>query len=455
MNEDWLRMVMTRKSKDEIKSHISIIKSFQNDKKDKVHTVAEIKNFLKGVMILTSDENNGRIVIAAAGGAAAVTPEAVSRLIRALVARYLRQWFTNPNNPRCTLYEFSNYGYMHPSDAKYTGEQKLEDNSKRKVMETAMQKQRQFQDLRLGQILQDPKASIVRDPGKQKYDYLNLAWVDQYCSGYLDYIGLIFMRKEILQRTQNKERYGPLGEVCRQYRDRLQKVCELYAQIESSGGKYRVARCREYLASCMLVDWLESGLYFHRACCIAAHLTGSYPQKQEPSEEAMDSFWYPVESLNDTQEIIKGYCEDGIHQISYPWDVLNYEEEIACVFAEPSPETERKCVESIVLREKYLQLWNLLSTVCPPEKQPQWTAELYLEAAKFFHDEYPVIEQFAAMEFPEVESVFHPLEEGQTRRRRRTLENDFYQNLERVFLSILDMDDSPLKFARRHFLAGG
>lgn len=418
------------------------------------HSVAEIKEFLRKVILRTSAaDDSGRIVINAAGGAAAVTPEAVARLIRALVARYLRQWFTNANNPRCTLYEFSNYGYTHPSDAKYTGKQMLEDNTQRKVLESAMQKQRQFLDLRLGQLLQDPNASIVRDPGKQKYDYLNLAWVDQYCRRYLDYIDLIFLRKEIMCRTQNKERYEPLGDACRQYRDGLQQICGLYPKIETSGGKYRVARCREYVASCMLVDWLEGGLNFHRSCRIAAHLTRAYPHQQEPNKEALECFWYPFESQNGMKVNIKGYCKEGVPQISYPWDLLNYEEEIACVYAEPSPETEQKCVEILVLREKYLQMWNLLNVAYPPEKQLQWTDTLYLEAARFFHDEYFVIEYFAAMEFPEVESIFYPLEEGQTRRRRRVLENDFYQNLEKVFLNILDMDDSALKFARQHFQA--
>lgn len=451
MNKAWLTNAISGKKAEEVREYMKPIESFINDPQKEVHTIEELKTFLKAFVMLWSIVREEGIVIAASGGAAVVTPELVERLISAVVAGYLRQWFMNTNNPQCTIYEFSNYKYMHPSDAKYTGERKMRDNPDRKALENAMKKQRSFLDLRLGQILQKSDATIQKEPGKQKYDYVNLAWIDQYHEGYLGYIGLIFQRKEIMRQTQNKERYEPLGEACKQYRNGLQRVSELYPRIQTSGGKYRVALCREYVASCMLTAWLESGVSFHRACRIAAHLTGAYPQQQQANEDAADCFWRPAEANNDTREVIRGYGKEGIKQLSYPWDLLHYDEEIACVFGEYSTETEQKCIRNLVLREKYLELRNLLYVYRPPEKQPRWTPELYLEAAKFFHDEYPIVEQYAAMEFPEIQSVYDPLEEGQTRRRGRTLDNDFYQNLKKVFLVILDMEESPLDFARQYF----
>jgi len=318
-----------------------------------------------------------------------VFSEAEARHLQMLaVALYLEGWLDQDETARQTIYSFAIEAY-HPE--KRIHKYHSPSDGRLKALERAAFYIATMQELRQSQLknekeqwkqesnqsdqpekkpCEDGKDSKLRLPGKgHKYSFVELRTFDVYVAGNLDVFRLLVQRKELMTSTADKGSYEKLAAAYKRYD-------ELFVNARKSETD------REYVIACMQIRKMESAYRFHLAAKLAEYATENNLKTRDLINDSAKAIWgrYLSDAWLRPQDPFP---------INDSYDVLHYDRAIECVLR-----TESVAERAYCWRSALIDVFDFMNLLKPIKEQAPWTDADFSEAAKFFRNDYPVVERY-------------------------------------------------------------
>lgn len=292
------------------------------------------------------------------------------------VAAYLDEWLENDENATQTLHSFSTQKYVLKSERTPCGKVETKDDclSRLRRAKDILVK---MQELRVEQAELEGNGTKPLSESKEGstegiwYNFIILRFLDLYAQRSLTLFELLALRKEIMRVTSQKKSYAPLKEAYQNY-------SSIFKGIKSCENN------REYVVSCIHIQKMEYTYRFQLCAEIAKYASSNGINIEEVFEilnsEEAKYVWGRYNSLR---------LLSSVHiMLNQPLDILNYKNEIECVFS-----ADTDTVKKIILfRDVLANLIDIMNRLAVPRKQRSWEDKDFNDAAKFFQHEYPISE---------------------------------------------------------------
>lgn len=340
------------------------------------------------------------------------------------VALYLEGWLDQGETARQTIYSFAAEKY-HP-EKRNTHHSPPDD--RRKVLERAAFYIATTQELRKNQLqnekeqwkqeqnqsdqpekkpCEDGKDSNLQLPGRgHKYSFVELRTFDVYAEGSLDVFRLLVQRKELMTSTADKGSYEKLAAAYKRYD-------KLFVNARKSETD------REYVIACMQIRKMEAVYRFHLAAKLAEYATANNLKIRDLINDSAKAIWgrYLSDAWLRPQDPFP---------INDPYDVLHYDRVIECVL-----QTESVAERAYCWRSALIDVFDFMNLLKPIKEQASWTDADFSEAAKFFRNDYPVVEHYVPV---------------------TVQENDrkaYFKNIQDIYMMLDELKDGNLDVLRK------
>ena len=264
---------------------------------------------------------------------------------------------------------------------------------------------------------------------KYAFPFEAMAYIDISTQGYLSLENLAFRRQETMKSTANKKANTALIHA---YSD-LMRLLE-HLDIDNEHIIRSSKTCREYVVYCMFLHGWECANRFMLAANVAEFLddddllllfeNDSNSEGSIKYNKALRFFGRYLANEHRLFERKSKYAQED-----YPVDILNYAHALNIICGEETTDNISAITREEYLRTVFVDILTVLTQIYPFESNRSWTDTDFVNAAKFFYNDYPIVKTFHAVNFPD--------EDGK-----------FYANC-RAFYTIMErIDNSPLSEAR-------
>lgn len=158
---------------------------------------------------------------------------------------------------------------------------------------------------------------------------------------------------------------------------------------------YRIKKTksdREYVTSCIQIFKLETAYRFILSAKVAKYLSLNC----DADKNAISKFWFHFWGREET----KMMAVSGNIQMNM-FDILDYDILIKCLFCEDEDSVFNIAQRTRIWRELLTQVFQETINRKRVPEQPSWTDEDFFQAAKFFKEDYPIIESFEPLDLGE------------------------------------------------------
>lgn len=277
-----------------------------------------------------------------------------------------------------------------------------------------------------------------------RYSDIDLVGIHHMMTHGDNLIDLFYSKKNPLTNTSDQGSNKSLENACKNMILDIRKAAELPKSIESLRDSRKLKVCKQFIAASMFVTEFEEAA---RPVLIAKFLIQASAEKfsiyDNPDGEKRDwvqCLWgrYSYQCL----ESFSAHPEQKVifrllnNQISSDYSFLNYDRNIKWFLEGYS--LERR---NIIFSERMLfsSTIAVLHHTYPFDKEStktsnQWSENDYWNALRFYTEEFPILESFKSLDFPD-RAVGTPNPNSKSERIRRT--KDFYDDYRKLFLDYL------------------
>lgn len=350
----------------------------------------------------------------------------VEMMVNCVLSDFLIAWIKNKNNSCHTCKEYLQKGYAEDEDAPTIKLDEKPLDSERKALERANKAYdavKEMLELMMQMIYDDPELTFKK---KENESWISLNWMDQWCSGELTLLDLFFRKNKFLQVTNEKDLYVPLANAVRAYQAGLQKVRQEY---RGSAGETKLDRnkaLRKYVIANMQAADFEGMMMLNFMLEIADYCTDTFPNRPMGNRYLYDC--YTTARFDSEVYGVNGVATNK-NVIEYPINLLQQKDEVYKLFTADENGAAYELRKRYALRENALLLEKVVQKLLIPKEMPSWTVKDFEQAAKFYEQRYPVLNQIADFDLPEEESIYEELQPGQVRRKKKENPNIFYKHL--------------------------
>lgn len=336
-------------------------------------------------------------------------PKEIERLQNIAVVVYLRYWLQYDEKARVTIPAYVRYGFSSSRrkiasniyDVFPTQERSFR-NHKKKIMEMFSEVKRQAQKENR------PYTPIADGIGRNyAFPFEIMAYIDISTQGYLSLENLAFRRQETMKSTANKKANTAL---IRAYNDLMLFLEKLDTDCESIIKDPQI--CRQYVVYCMFLHGWECANRFMLAAKVAEFLDNndllSLYENDKNSEgsikynKSLRFFGRYVANEHKLFERKSRYVQED-----YPFDVLNYTHALNVIHGEETTDNISAITREEYLRTVFVDILTVLTQIYPFESNRSWTDTDFINAAKFFYNDYPILKTFHDVNFPDEDGKFY------------------------------------------------
>lgn len=396
------------------------------NKKDGQIDLDVVWNLLYGLILSWGDIKGDQILLQTYDGTMWVPKHDIEMMVNCVLSDFLIAWIKNKNNSCHTCKDYLQKGYAEDEDAPTIKLDEKPLDSERKALERANKAYdavKEMLELMMQMIYDDPELTFKK---KENESWISLNWMDQWCSGELTLLDLFFRKKEFLQTTGEKDLYVPLANAVRAYQAGLQKVRQEY---HGSAGETKLGRnkaLRKYVIANMQAADFEGMMMLNFMLEIADYCTKTFSNRPTGKRYLYDC--YTTARFDSEVYGINGVATNK-NVIEYPINLLQQKDEVYKLFTADENGAEYELRKRYALREKALLLEKVVQKLLIPKEIPSWTVKDFEQAAKFYEQRYPVLNQIADFDLPEEDSIYEELQPGQVRRKKKENPNIFYKHL--------------------------
>lgn len=333
----------------------------------------------------------------------------IERLQNLAVVVYLRYWLQYDKKARVTIPAYVRYGFSLSKrktastiyDVFATQERSFR-NHKKKIMEILKEVKRQAQKEKR------PYTSIA-DGIERNYafPFESMAYIDISTQGYLSLENLAFRRQETMKSTANKKANTALMLA---YSDLMRLLEHLDINNEYIIGSSKT--CRQYVVYCMFLHGWECANRFVLAANVAEFLDNNdllslyeNDKNSDGSIKYNKSLRFFGRYLANEHRLFKR--KSNYVQEDYPFDVLNYTHALKTICGEETTDNISAITREEYLRSVFVDILTVLTQIYPFESNRSWTDTDFVNAAKFFYSDYPIVKTFHKVNFPKEDGKFY------------------------------------------------
>lgn len=318
-------------------------------------------------------------------------PTDLQRLEHLAVSVYLGTWLENDKNAAQNIHYFASRKYMLNSERSNLWGRLVFTNDRLSELRRATYILCGMNDLQEKQSAVELTGVYTSNQSGDEsthsipYDFISLRFLDLYARRKLLLFELLTLRKKIMQITsQKKEPYRPIIDAYHEYGS-------IFEEMKS----YKDSNAREYVAACIQMQKMESTYRFQLCAEIAKYIADNNLDHKQVierlrSEEARVCW---------ERYFVPRILTDVDVMTSHSYDILNYAQEIECVFEGD----ELTAWKTIVFRSLLMNVIDIMHHVANPITQRSWTDDDFKEAAAFFKKDYPIFENGTPSIIKEIE----------------------------------------------------
>lgn len=371
------------------------------------------------------------------------------------IATYLESWLDADHTCRQTLHRFAEYPYA--GNVKYI---RRGDNESRKIADPhplapsrikafhmAYKDYEKFHEIKKEQSFRE-STFVSELPEKTKsgrlLDFTTLAWIEAHHEKALNL--LISMHKEMELMSDSMESKKRTYLNCTDYYRYLKDINAIEISDKTSEEQkrrfvaasmmlHRLERTYHFSFSALYCKMVLSGVispfFFNPA--IYQHLMGRYIS----TNLLFGPTWSEQNFLN------KKDSETHYSYDSKYMQIMDYSRIMKLIHTPPyASDTQVQELYIGIAKEAFYRnatqdLQFFLHSLYKPDQQEPWTDELFNEAALFYKEKYPVVQELLKYDFPELEQ-----ENG----------DQFYSRYRKIFNFLDSVKDSELRNARDMFI---
>ncbi len=328
-----------------------------------------------------------------------ITDKDIQWVSTVATAVFLENWLENDLSARQTIYGFTQSPFI-PRNENTQGNDLWADTDfaislgrardKHEIMLHRRQEQIEDDNICVSNTLSSRAKSI--NERSRTYNFIDLCIFDMWATnGQLSLLDFLFFQWPIDAPQLDFWWEKNLKDCYRKYYDNLSRINQLFQTAEGMAAP-ETSICRQYVASCMAIRKIEQ----------ASRISLIYSLSQSTFFEKMDfdengyytaTYWgrYPALDISIIQLNPTGIGNKVIEDC--PHDVCNYAENIEDAFGSSSKAKDAKAQKHRALRAILHDLLMVLHTLYPNSEMPHWEDIDYLNAAYFYRNTYPVVEE--------------------------------------------------------------
>lgn len=359
-----------------------------------------------------------------------ITDKDIQWVSTVATAVFLESWLENDSRARQTIYSFTQSPFM-PRNESTQGNILLADTDFAISLGRARDKHEIMQRRRREQIEDDNiciplyhQTESINERSKT-YNFIDLCIFDMWATdGQLSLLDLLFFQWPTGAHQPDNWWSEKLESCYVKYYDNLSRINQLFQTAEGMAAP-EPSVCRQYVASCMAIRKIEQ----------ANRISLIYNLSQNAIIEKVDfrkngyyaaTYWgrYPALDTNIIQLNPTGIEDKAIEDC--PHDVCNYGENIENVFGNLSNKKETNAQKHRILRAILHDVLMILHTLHPNSQLPHWDDIDFLNAACFYRNTYPYIEEYLQYEQSATDSP------------------SLYLNCKKLFQELMQIENSQL-----------
>ena len=348
-----------------------------------------------------------------------VFSEAEARHLQMLaVAVYLEAWLDGDETSRQTIHSFAiekycpkrrRESFAYPPDDRRKSLERaaymINTMQGLRIEQLKIERERWEQDQRDGKTYEDGKIVSIQRPRRgYQYSFAELRTFDLYSNGYLEVFRLLSQYQEVMSNTADK---GSCVTLAIAY-ERYDMLFENATVLSSD---------KEYVVACMQIRKTESAYRFHLAAKLAKYIMDHHLRVDDLMTDSAKAIWgrYLSEAVFRPQDPFP---------LNEPYDVLYYDRKIECALQE-------ECVmeRAFCWRSAFIDVLDFMNLLKPIKKQAPWTAADFSAAARFFRNDFPVIESYVPVDVPQDRKAY-------------------FKNIQSIYKLFIELGDNSLKFLR-------
>ncbi len=418
------------------------------NKKDGQIDLDVVWNLLYGSILSWGDINGDHILLETYDGTMWVPKQDVEMMINCVLSDFLTDWIKNKNNSCYKHKDILQKGYAEDEDTPTLKINEKPLDSERKALERADKAYNAVEEmhmLMMQMIYDDPELEF-KAKDKEGADRMRQIWMEQWISGELTLLDLFFRKNEFLQVTNEKDLYVPLANAVRAYQAGMQKVRQEYLDSSGSTKLDRNKALRKYVITNMQAADFEGTMMLNFLMEIADYRTETFPDRPIGNRYLYDCY-VNARFASELYELNGEATNKNV--IEYPINLLQQKNEVSNLFTANEQDALIETRKRYILRQNALQLKKVLQVCINPKELPRWTERDFKQAAEFYEQRYPVLNQITDFDLPVEDSIYEKLQPGQKRRKRMENPNVFYKHLWEAYDAHRQMYMGAVEYTRK------
>ena len=390
----------------------------------------------------------------------------IQRLANTITAFFIEAWLVNDSKCSMPIYQFAQWGY----DEKSKGHSNKYRDPYRNDQECrlAYKFYRDVEDQKIAQQIREgvkPDHPIEKEGANRgsprKLDYVALAWCDAWTKeapALQIYHSLRFFKRcfssVFFVPHTTEEGVVELRQLSTKEEEVLaEDIQGLYRYLQYLNNCYEkedLSNRRAYVAGCMLFQRLEVGVRFDLVNRLAKAQFTSDGVISQDSIRLVEAYWGRTSEIGGFFDSVNAYVKKSRSKMPYErlytsvsvsLDLLNYDKQIHTLThtKDVSFDYEYGCelVRRIAVQDT---MWVLFS-IFPADRLRPWNEDDFLDAAKFFYEDFPFVKQAS--------DAFPPGFVTGNQEENEDVEK-YYELFYQLFSSLYIDEDSPLRVAMRN-----
>lgn len=398
-----------------------------------------------------------------------------SLLANTATAVYLERWMETDENLHENIHSFALHDLSH-----YKTEIKPEDdrdinqtNDYLNLWRAYANKYTRLFMLRTKQELKENTEPTVEPDiteHQRPLDIITLTWCSAWDKGYLSILDALIFQKLLLNRAskRNTQQNKAIAVKLQEYRRFLTDLEDFYSKLQierekNESEKKDFSTAVAYTAYCILLQKVERSSHIQLAIDMAHYALENHVEITDAEPNISAAYWARYlnsgemlfDSINcmEDPELIQQVAEQCMNtspiqiseiskisrkynQINEQLNVLNYKKAITAMYHTQQEYVNEECWAEMMRRCALMDLLMLIYTVFPVDDRKSWEDQDFIDAADFFHNDYPLVGTYLKTPIPEDFT-------GAGKENSHC----FYDHFFEFYKNLCRMDDSPLRDA--------
>lgn len=374
----------------------------------------------------------------------------INEIVYLAIATYLESWLDADQTCRQTLNRFAEYPYARnikyikrgDNESRKKPDQHPLSISRKKAFHIAYKDYEKLHQIKKEQACRE-STFVSELPEKTEsgrpLDYTTLAWVEAHHENALNL--LISIHREIELNSNSTESKKRTYLNCTDYYGYLKNINSIEISDKTS-----VEQKRRFVASSMMLHRLERAFHFSLNALYCKLILNGKIMLSSFNPVIFDQLMGRYTSTDlllgpnwsNQNQAAKKVGKTQYAYTSEYMQIMNYPRIMKLLYADLAAfDTQKAFVKEVFYRNATQDLRLFLHSLYKPDQQKPWTDELFYEAALFYKEKYPVVQELIKYDFPELEQ-----KDG----------DRFYTLYRSIFGGLDSLKNSELRNARDMFI---